>query len=250
MALALFILTNKVGAADSREGENNRSLSLLSYSIGWPAFDKLNRALFDLIADEASFPVTFESLPIVRYHLNLPVQKNTCSFNMTRTPENEPKYTWLVPTSVFFLKRYVVSEITAEQRDEPILVLKGSDIHKNMLRAGFNVEGVRSRELIVRMIEGGRAFSWIDSTFFVENAMTDHPNLKLITDGVVYKGQTWLVCSRKTETEIVSTLKAIWEKAMRDDVLRPWYGEEAYGELLKISQSAVQRPLASHKNQF
>ena len=233
--LAVFFIMLSMNDSFGQQNDvsaNENTVTFLSYSIGSPAFDKRNKALFEQVAQRTSYNVTFQSLPIKRYHLTLQDEKNSCSFNMTKTAENEKKFVWLRPSSVFLLYRYVTTDITEDQRNQPILVLRGSDIHRNMEKAGYNVEGVPSRDLIARMLLGERAYSWIDARIFVESYVAKDPELALVVDSVVFKGETWMVCSNKTDVEVREALKKQWDVALDKGSLAHIYSEAGYRELL------------------
>jgi len=237
-AVSFLMLSLENSFAQKNEmSRNDTTVAFLSYSIGSAAFERLNKAFFELVAQRTSYSVTFQSLPIKRYHGTLPNQKNSCSFNMTRTEENEKKYWWLRPSSVFLVNRYVTSDITEDQRNKPSLVLAGSDIHRNMKKAGYEVEGIPSRDQIAKMIRGKRAYSWMDVPIFVDSYFPKDTGFTLVIDSIVFKGGTWLVCSHDTALNIRKELIQEWDIALNNGELAPFYSPALYRELLLVNQN-------------
>lgn len=191
----------------------------------------MNDAVMALLK-RAGLTGTMQFLPWKRAQRETITGKNVLITGLSRTPEREASYTWLVP--VFRIDRAFLSLDTpitnfedAKTSLRRIAVTSGTAQYDILLREGFSttqlsVINIEQQKVIPALLLTGRAEAWFAATSEVRYVLRNHPDaFRFITGPVIGEStDQYIACSRDCDPGLVAKLKAAGEEMQADGSFR------------------------------
>jgi len=155
--------------------------------------------LFYEAAAASNTEINFRYVPWGRAFRKVERSTNLLTFPLTRLPEREPRYRWLVSLDrdeiVFLTTGAPINNLDEAKRLRRILVWEGSSMEIFLTQNGFsNLLRVAKAQSILRMLINGRADAWF--TVRPEESATfsvDGKPVELVAGDVVNTESVWLV---------------------------------------------------------
>ena len=128
--------------------------------------------------------------------------KHFLTFPLTRLPEREARYKWLVPLEideiVFLSRDTPINSLSEAKKLKRILVWEGSSMEIFLRGKGFsNVAPVGKTKSLVRMLAHGRADAWFTvRPEIIENFSAKGRTVKIVSGKVINTESVWLVAGK------------------------------------------------------
>ncbi|MBC8158576.1 MAG: transporter substrate-binding domain-containing protein [Alphaproteobacteria bacterium] len=190
--------------------------------------------LFYEAAGAAGSHVKFRFVPWGRAFQEVERSSHLLTFPLTRLPEREAKYSWLVPLDrdeiVFLTLDQQINNLEQARKLGKILVWKGSSMEIFLTQQGFeNLISVGNTKALVRMLKNGRGDAWFTIRPETDEISTpDGGAVKVVSGDVIQTESVWLVGGKsfthsETSRRFVARVKTLVE-AGRLTELKTKYG--------------------------
>lgn len=155
--------------------------------------------LFYEAAATSDVKLIFRFVPWGRAFREVEGSTHLLTFPLTRLPERESKYRWLVPLDkdeiVFLSLDKQVNSLEQARKLKEILVWRGSSMEIFLMAQGFtNLISVGKTSAIIRMLKNGRGDAWFtirpESDEFLDS---DGKTVKVLSGDVINSESVWLV---------------------------------------------------------
>lgn len=158
--------------------------------------------LFYEAAANSGTQLEFRFVPWERAFREVERSTDLLTFPLTRLPEREARYSWLVPLDrdeIVFLSRDVpVDTLEQARKLDRILVWRGSSMEIFLTQKGFsNLIPVSQTKALIRMLLRGRADAWF--TVRPEHDEVTGPDggpVNLVSGAVIHSESIWLAGGR------------------------------------------------------
>ncbi len=203
VVLAVLYLT--AASVSAAENSPNNSIVLLAEEIpgGFLTIDGSKGTgvypdLFYEAAAAANVEVVFRFVPWGRAFREVERSSHLMTFPLTRLPEREARYKWLVSLDrdeiVFLSRDTAIDGLEQARKLQRILVWKGSSMEMFLNDKGFtNLLTVGNTAALIRMLRGKRGDAWF--TVRPENLRDLNPAnaaVKIVAGPVIHTESIWL----------------------------------------------------------
>ncbi|MBL6945016.1 MAG: transporter substrate-binding domain-containing protein [Rhodospirillales bacterium] len=155
--------------------------------------------LFYEAADSSGSNIQFRFVPWGRAFQEVERSAHLLTFPLTRLPEREGKYSWLVPLErdeiAFLTLDQPINTLEQARKLDKILVWKGSSMEIFLTQQGYsNLISVGNTKALIRMLQNGRGDAWF--TIRPEHNEIQDPDgrtMKVVSGEVINTESVWLV---------------------------------------------------------
>ena len=155
--------------------------------------------LFYEAAAISNTSITFRFVPWGRAFREVEQSEHLLTFPLTRLPEREARYKWLVPLDtdeiVFLSRDTPINSLSQAKKLKRILVWEGSSMEIFLRSKGFsNLLAVGKTESLIRMLAHGRADAWFTvRPEKMESFSANGSIVKIVSGDGINTESVWLV---------------------------------------------------------
>gem|GEM_PF-3811865 len=175
----------------------------------------LNMSKF--IALRSNPPLKFTQKPTSRTYYELENFAGVCSLAIIRSKSTEHKFNWLIPSFVthFSIVKRKNDPISFIPTSSVVAVPSGSIMSKKIEKAGLIGKTRKSRQQIVDMMISTNIHFWGDADRVINSFETQTANLSFEVVKKLPPIEMWVACSKKTDNEVMESLKMQWHEAKK-----------------------------------